>query len=186
YYCRRRENFNCEPIFTHNMGKTVQTQTMLKNLVAILIFTLALTSVAAQRSGEVKGILQNTDKEPLPFATATIYNAADTALIDYVLTEDDGSFSFRRLPFDQPMRIIISFLGYEPVRQDFELNSANPSMDFGVIEMVTSSQTLDEILVLAERPPIVMKDDTLEFNAGSFFTRDGATVEDLIKKLPGV
>ena len=159
---------------------------MFRHTITTLILSLLVTSLFAQRNGEVEGILQDNTGEPLPFATATIYKAADTALVDYVLTEDDGSFNFDKLPLDEPMRIIISFLGYEPVREDFELTSAQPAVDYGTIQMVTSSQTLDEILVQAERPPIIMKDDTLEFNAGSFMTRDGATVEDLVKKLPGV
>lgn len=159
---------------------------MFRHTITTLILSLLVTSVFAQRNGEIKGILQDNTGEPLPFATATIYKAVDTALVDYVLTEDDGSFNFNKLPLDEPMRIIISFLGYEPVREDFELTSDQPTVDYGTIQMVTSSQTLDEILVQAERPPIIMKDDTLEFNAGSFLTRDGATVEDLIKKLPGV
>ncbi len=171
---------------TKKYGKLFQTQTMFKLSFTTLILFFLVTAVTAQRNGEAQGILLNNAGEPLPFATATIYKSADTSLIDYVLTEDDGSFSFRRLPLGEQMRIIISFLGYEPVREDFELTADQPSKDFGTIQMVTSSQTIDEILVLAERPPIMMKDDTLEFNAGAFLTRDGATVEDLIKKLPGV
>ncbi len=159
---------------------------MFRQLISSLILSLVVTAAVAQKNGEVNGILLDNTGNPLPFATATIYKAADTSLIDYVLTEDNGSFNFKRLPLDQTMRIIISYLGYEPVREDFELTSDQSVKDFGTIQMVTSSQTLDEILVQAERPPIIMKDDTLEFNASSFMTRDGASVEDLVKKLPGV
>ena len=35
-------------------------------------------------------------------------------------------------------------------------------------------------------PPVDMHNDTIEFNAASFQTRDGVTVEDLVIKLPGV
>lgn len=159
---------------------------MFRQLFPTVILTFLLTSAIAQDNGEVNGILHDNTGSPLPFATATIYKAADTSLVDYVLTEDNGSFKFKKLPLDQTLRIIISYLGFEPVREDFELTASQPNKDFGTIQMVTTSQTLEEILVLAERPPIIMKDDTLEFNASAFVTRDGATVEDLVKKLPGV
>src|SRR6185436_13026461 len=48
------------------------------------------------------------------------------------------------------------------------------------------SKTLDEVLVIAERPPVVIKKDTIEFNASAFKTLPTALVEDLLKKLPGV
>jgi hypothetical protein len=44
---------------------------------------------------------------------------------------------------------------------------------------------LDEI-ILKSTPPITVKKDTLEFNASSFKTRKNATIEELLKKLPGV
>ena len=50
--------------------------------------------------------------------------------------------------------------------------------------MEKRSVLLDEVVV--ERPPISIKKDTIEYNAGSFKTRPNASVEDLLKKLPGV
>lgn len=140
----------------------------------------------AQKSGSVKGILLASDsKEPLAFATVSIYEAADTSIIDYALTNDDGSFEIKRLPNETPLRVIISFLGYEPYKENFTIGPTNLK-DWGKISLATSTNQLEEILVEAERPPIVIKKDTVEFNAASFKTRDGATVEDLVKKLPGV
>lgn len=151
----------------------------------ILAFFFA-SSITAQNDGEITGKLLGENNEPLPFATVAIYKAIDTALIDYVLSEDDGSFRIRKLPLQTPLRVIVSYLGYEPEKVDFELSGESSRKELGDVNMVLSSQTLEEILVRAERPPIVMKNDTIEFNAGSFTTRDGATVEDLVKKLPGV
>lgn len=159
---------------------------MIRFLTSILLITTFSIAGIAQKDGEITGIMQGNEEVPLSFATVSVYTALDTSLIDYVLTEDDGSFKIKKLPLDKTLRIIISYLGYEPVKEDFELTESQDKKDFGTISMTSTSQTLEEILVQAERPPIVMKNDTLEFNAGSFATRDGATVEDLVKKLPGV
>jgi len=45
---------------------------------------------------------------------------------------------------------------------------------------------MDDVLILAERPPVIIKKDTIEFNASAFKTLPTALVEDLLKKLPGV
>lgn len=160
----------------------------MKKFLTLTLFALTLISQSgfAQKDGEITGKLTGESNEALPFATVTVYKAIDTVLLDYVLSDDDGSFQIKRLPMDLPMRVIVSFLGYEPIKEEFQITSDNPTKDFGNLIMTSTSQALDEILIQAERPPVVMKGDTLEFNASSFATRDGATVEDLVKKLPGV
>ena len=45
---------------------------------------------------------------------------------------------------------------------------------------------LDETVVTAIRPAVVAKQDTIEYNADSFHTAPNATVDQLLKKLPGV
>jgi len=50
--------------------------------------------------------------------------------------------------------------------------------------MQKASQVLEEVIV--ERPPIQIKEDTVEYNAGSFKVKPNAFAEDLLKKLPGV
>jgi len=159
---------------------------MFKCLLTTIFLTLSTILVFGQNSGEITGKLTGESDEPLPFATVAVYRAVDTSVVDYVLTEDDGSFHIKKLPLDDSLRVIISFLGYEPIKVDFELTSDQKMKEFATIKMIPTSQTLDEILVQAERPPVTMHNDTLEFNASSFTTRDGATVEDLVKKLPGV
>ncbi len=42
------------------------------------------------------------------------------------------------------------------------------------------------MLIKGERMPIVIKKDTIEFNAEAFKVRPNAVVEDLLKKLPGL
>ncbi len=159
---------------------------MTRKFLTLYIIHICALNALAQNVGEIKGQLTGQSDEPLAFATVTVYRAVDTSLIDYVLSEDDGTFHLKKLPLVTPLRVIVSYLGYEPEKIDFELSAGESTKNFGVFKMIPTSQTLDEILVQAERPPVIMHNDTIEFNASSFTTRDGATVEDLVKKLPGV
>lgn len=45
---------------------------------------------------------------------------------------------------------------------------------------------LEETVITAIKPAVVVKQDTVEFNAASFHTTPNATVDQLLKKLPGV
>lgn len=76
-------------------------------------------------------------------------------------------------------------IGNKPVRRDFTLGSANMTADT-VVMYAAGPITLSELVINEEHIPIVNKPDTLEFNAEAFKTRINATVEELLKILPGV
>ncbi|MBC7902391.1 MAG: TonB-dependent receptor, partial [Gemmatimonadaceae bacterium] len=131
-------------------------------------------------------IVDTAAKQPLALATVTIFKAADTALITYRLSNPDGEFRVPSLPFNTECRVVISFSGYAVYRKTFTLTQAEPQLDLATIAMTRDAASLDEVLVIAERPPVSVRKDTIEFNAESFKTLPAAFVEDLLKKLPGV
>ncbi|WP_278022640.1 outer membrane beta-barrel protein [Flavobacterium ginsengisoli] len=51
--------------------------------------------------------------------------------------------------------------------------------------MLENANVLNEVIIKSEAPPITIKKDTLEFNAGSYKVRPDANVETLLKQLPG-
>ena len=58
--------------------------------------------------------------------------------------------------------------------------------DLGEIRMKLDREQLDAASVSAVGNPIIIKKDTIEYNASSFKTTDNDVLEDLLKKLPGV
>ncbi len=88
--------------------------------ISISLLKVLSFNAFAQNDREITGKLMSENDEPLPFATVAAYKASDTTLIDYVLTEGDGSFRIKKLPLNTPLRVIISYLGYEPIKEDFQ------------------------------------------------------------------
>ncbi len=137
--------------------------------------------------GSVTGKLMDADrKNPLYLATVTVYKAADTSILTYRLSGKDGVFLLPGLPLNIPLRALVTFSGYEVIRKDFTLTKDSSHFNLDSIWMKTNSTSLDEVLVVSERPPMTVRKDTIEFNAASFKTLPNALVEDLLKKLPGV
>ena len=52
--------------------------------------------------------------------------------------------------------------------------------------MQSKSQEIQEVVIYANRQPIFYRGDTLVYVADSFKVHEGAVVEDLLKKLPGI
>lgn len=153
-------------------------------LLSIFLFLFAFGAQAQQ--GQVKGLLTDSSGiHPLPDATVALLHGRDSSLAATVFTDKKGAFSFTGVTPGN-YRVYITFLGYQPVFKNITISESKPSVDMGTIPLKGKGLMLNEVEIIQEVPPIVVKKDTIEFNAGSFKTRENAVVEDLLKKLPGV
>ena len=149
----------------------------------IFIFFLFGASLQAQNF-EITGTLKDkTTKESLEAATVYLETVRDSTLVTYTITNQNGNFTLEGRSQIKDLRVNISFLGYENYTQ--KVNVSKENIALGDIEIVPSTNTLDEVVVKS-RAPITVKKDTLEFNVASFKTKKDANIEDLLKELPGV
>lgn len=148
------------------------------------ITLLLVTSISFAQSFKVSGTLVDSEtKDPLESATVFMETVRDSTLMTYTITDKNGKFTLEGKTSVERARVNISFVGYESHHEVVELN---PSVkDMGEILLPVSIASLDAVVVRS-RAPITIKKDTLEFNVASFKTKVGATVEDLLKVLPGV
>lgn len=150
-------------------------------LACLCTFTFAQNPTA----GSVKGrLLDSTTKEPLKGATISLLNSTDSSLISYVLSQDNGSFSFEKLALGNYL-LHISYQSYDNYYKQVAIAATTLSRDLGSLHMQQEANVLEGV-VIKSSPPITIKKDTVEFNAGSFKTKPNAVAEDLLKKLPGV
>jgi Outer membrane protein beta-barrel family len=152
-----------------------------------LLLVVSCTVFAQSNKGIITGkIIDSASRQALKFATITVFQASDTAMITYRLSDLDGAFKVSGIPLQLPCRVLVSFSGYHTYRHTFTLTEQNNKLDLGEIVLVGDPRAMDEVIVYAERPPITVRKDTIEFNAASFKTLPNALVEDLLKKMPGV
>lgn len=157
----------------------------MRSLLALtLVFVL---SIQVNAQGVITGkLIDSANKQSLSLATVTVFKAKDTTIITYRLSDGTGTFKVPGLPLETDVRVLVTFSGYRVYRKEFRLSKDQPGLDLGSIALVNDPTSLDEVTVYAERPPVTVKKDTIEFNASAFKTLPTALVEDLLKKLPGV
>lgn len=142
---------------------------------------------ATKAQGTLKGKLADSaSKASIGLATVTVFKAADTSIITYRLSNPEGEFKVPGIPAGLNCRVVITVSGYAAFRKEFTIAAADETVDLGTVLLPRSATSLDEVVVYSERPPVVIKKDTVEFNASAFKTLPNALVEDLLKKLPGV
>ncbi|MCT4664653.1 MAG: outer membrane beta-barrel protein [Flavobacteriales bacterium] len=150
----------------------------------LLIFLIPLWVFGQSRSVEITGkILDKNTNEGLESATVYIENPSDSNLIAYSITDTEGNFKIETRTYLSEVLLHISFVGYQPIERKLRLKDKKTSL--GSISL-SEGGMLGEVELTEKAVPLIIKKDTLEFNADSFKAKENATVEDLLKKLPGV
>lgn len=133
----------------------------------------------------IKGlVVDKTTQKPLDAATIHMENTTDAALISYTISEKNGQFKLSANTKQKEVLLIVSFVGYASEKRKLLLDKKE--IDVGILHLKEKATQLQGVEVVGERAPVVVKKDTLEFNADSFKAKNDATVEDLLKQLPGV
>src|SRR5690606_25705311 len=155
--------------------------------VLLTICTCTNPALSQNRQATLTGVLTDSiEQSPVRFATVSIYKEADTSLVTYRLSDDKGMFRIPDVPPAVRLLVIITSVGYQIERMTLTVESSVRELDLGEIALQASDILLEEVLVLAELPPVSVRKDTIEFNAAAFKTLPNALVEDLLRKLPGV
>ena len=155
----------------------------MRRFIFAILWGMAL-SAAAQKV-TVKGVIHDSTGLKLPSATVMLMSPKDSTLVNFGVSNTQGVFEIRNVSRGEYL-LKISFVGYGTLIRKFRTAESEPITDLGTLTMVSESQMLQEFTVVGDKAAVVVKKDTIEFNAGSFKTKANANVEDLLKKLPGV
>jgi hypothetical protein len=152
---------------------------MRKILVTVVLMVLGFTVKA-----QVKGaLIDSASKKPIENAVIALVVKSNPTDTSYTFTDSKGQFRFDVVP-TSPFSVVIRHMGYWPRAKFVPVNKAEKTIDVGFFVMAQDAKLLSEVVV--EAPAIVVKEDTIEYNASSFRVQEGAVVEDLIKKMPGI
>ncbi len=153
----------------------------MKRIAIIFLVTIGFSSmVMAQHS--IKGRVVDEEMKPIAFTTVVLLNPVDSTMKYFGVTKTDGLYQIKNI---KPAKYLMQF-SFSGMQSVYELVTipSQKGEDFG--DKVLLPITLDEVIVEAELIPIKFKTDTLEYDAKAFKTRAGASVEELLEKLPGV
>lgn len=149
-----------------------------------LILSVSIAGASAL-AATVKGKITDIDGQPLPGTSVQLVSLPDTVRAGYQLSSDNGDFSFNKIKPGSYV-LLASMTGMEEIGKTIEVKDSAQTLDLGKIILSENAYTLNEAVVTAVKAAVVAKQDTIEFNAGSYHTAPNATVNDLLKKLPGV
>lgn len=155
----------------------------MKRFINTLFFILSFyTSIFSQHSIQSK-VFDEKSGENLEMATVRLLNSNDSSLVKGTQTDDRGGFILNNIKKGKYV-LIISSVGYQGYSTDIVMENKNIILDN--IHLKEDEGLLSEVVIKGTAAQMIVKNDTIEYNANAFKTSENAVVEDLLKRLPGV
>ncbi len=156
--------------------------TLSKFLSLVVIFYFgSVLYVRAQRV-VVRGVVtDSTSGQLLEYATVQLFHGSDVV----GSKRSDTAFAFPNLGKGNYV-LVTSYQGYRTDSMRFDIKAKDSSALFLNVKLVPAENNLLQVVVQARIPPVIVKNDTIAFNAGAYPSPANSTVEDLLRKLPGV
>lgn len=132
-------------------------------------------------SGSVSDTLE---KKTLSNASILLLRSVDSILIAHTRSDATGHFQLNKVPTGHYL-LLVTYPSYADYVDELDANDTN-GLALPPVPMVLRSKLLETVVVSGNKGAVRIKGDTTEFNADSFRTEAGASVEDLLKKLPGI
>lgn len=141
----------------------------------------------AQRGGvDVTGtVIEEGNNEPIEQATVRLLNVKDSTMVGGVASSRNGNFTLKGIKAGSYL-LHVSFVGFDPLYQPLRITGKTNPVNVGKLALSDGSIMLGEAVVIGKAPEVVVRNDTVEYNADSYKTTEGAVLEDLLKKMPGV
>ena len=150
----------------------------------LLLLASHLASAQSPAKTTIRGVVSDTLNAELGFATVMLLNPKDTTLVNFTRSDDKGEFVFKNVR-NAHYLLKISYIGYLPYQQ--HLNPATEEItDLGKVRIKPISTELMEVVIRTAKAPLRIHGDTIEYDATTFKVPPGSTVEDLLRRLPGL
>src|SRR5579871_394651 len=157
----------------------------MKKLTALILLTIAISKTGFSQSASISGsIIDSSEKKNLTNSAVLILRKSDSVLTGFTRTDKQGNFSLKNLPSGKFI-ILITYPKYADYIDTIAIADSS-EIKLGNISLTQKAQLLKEVVIRQQIASIKIKGDTTEYKADSFRVQPNATVEDLLKKLPGI
>lgn len=132
-------------------------------------------------SQNITGKIVDTNNNPLEYAAIAIINPIDSTLISFGSSSKNGEYKLTEISKGKSI-FQVHLVGFKTYQTSIDFQKKTIHMEVIVLKTATE---LEEVVVNT-MIPISIKKDTISYTAKAFKINMDDTVEDLLKKLPGI
>ena len=142
----------------------------------VLFFLFCANSFAQTKvTGKV---INSQDKEPLVRVIVKLIQVSNSQILGFAQTNTQGEFSIKKVEDKGECVLEFSYLGYTTSKKDI------PANNHLEVTLQQSDVQLKEVVIRPEK--IRQNKDTITYVVSAFATAGDRTIEDVLKKMPGV
>ena len=157
-------------------------------LLGLVFLSILASSQAWAQRGESKGrIIDGQTNTPLSFASVRVFKAAGSPpeLVDGAVANEDGYFSVKTPPGSY--YALVEFMGYTTLKTGvFSVTKEKPSHELGILSLSAATNTLEEVVVQAEKSSMELSLDKRIFNVGKDLANAGGNATEILSNIPSV
>lgn len=154
-------------------------------LITITLVLFSLHLLPAQNSTiKITGkVVESNNNLPVEYATIALLDKTSKNAITGTISAKDGTFIIKTN--ETNFYIEVSFIGFKTKTiSDFQIK--NNKIDLKTILIEEDSQSLDEVVVRAEKSQLEFKLDKRVFNVGTDLSSTGASALEVLNNIPSV
>jgi len=162
----------------------------MKRSLSVFYFLLLLTSFAtfaqekpAAPKVKITGkVIDNTSKQPLEYATITLFKAQNPKAIAGGITNSNGEFDVEAAPGIYDIKI--EFISFKLT--EIKAKNIKEATNLGSISLSEDATQLDAVNIRAEATTVQIKLDKKVYSVGQDLLVKGGTVSDVLDNIPSV
>lgn len=170
--------------------------TSMKRVISLALFLVLCLVCGGQDFGSMNkyrtarvrvSVVDSSTGVPVEYVTVYLSRQGDSTITNFALADADGHVVIEDV-VQGKYELNAELVGYLPFKKqvDIRLSDFESEKNLGRILMEQSREFLEAATVSAAGNPVVIKKDTVVFNASSYKTVENAMLADLLKKMPGI
>lgn len=147
----------------------------------LLIVSILFSSLSFAQGRVVSGSVTDTVGAPLTDVTVNLKSSTENLSVK---TNATGKYQFANVA-SSDFVVTITGVGFATFSQLYTVaNKQGKAFIIDPVKLSIKTNELEAVVITVS--PITIKEDTIEYRADAYKVREGAAVEEVLKKLPGV
>ncbi|WP_018629673.1 TonB-dependent receptor [Niabella aurantiaca] len=161
---------------------------MIKRYLGFVLLSLFLYIQTYGQKTTVTGIVIDSSADTrLANASVVLLQARDSFIVADTRADKEGRFRFQNISDTASYILFFSYPKYADYAHRVSMQEAKDHLfNMNRVSMILKEKLLEEVLVKSQVGAIKIKGDTTEYTADSFRVQPNATVEELLRQLPGL
>lgn len=162
----------------------------MKSVFLILFSFIFITTLQAQTAPATKGkitgkVTDATTKQPVDYATVSIFKQGAASPFNGISTDPKGNFSINNIPAGE-YKVTAEFLGYQKAIIEHVIVKDGATLSLGEIKLVPTANELKGVTITAKVPTVENRIDKMVYNPQNDLSAQGGVAIDVLKKVPQI